>query len=74
MGCVPLRGGGRRGGGGGRGGGAIGPVNYNDPCSPNPCVYGTCSRVGNEFRCDCQAGYAGSRDFLVKTEKKKRNR
>ncbi|KZS21868.1 Tolloid 2-like protein, partial [Daphnia magna] len=59
MGCVPLRGGGRRGGGGGRGGGAIGPVNYNDPCSPNPCVYGTCSRVGNEFRCDCQAGYAG---------------
>ena len=56
-GCVPLGDGGSSGGGGGGGGG--GPINYNEPCSPNPCVFGTCSRVGVGFQCTCQAGYAG---------------
>ncbi|XP_046451773.1 cubilin-like isoform X2 [Daphnia pulex] len=53
MGCVPLADGRRR------GGGDIGPVNYDNPCSPNPCVFGTCSVVGNGFQCTCHTGYAG---------------
>jgi hypothetical protein len=53
MGCVPLADGRRR------GGGDIGPVNYDNPCSPNPCVFGTCSVVGNVFQCSCHTGYAG---------------
>ena len=52
-GCVPLRAGGQE------GGGALVPINSNNPCSPNPCVFGTCFAVGNGFQCSCRTGYAG---------------
>lgn len=66
MGCTPLNNDGRDAGtGGGGSGGRNNPVAYNDPCSPNPCVFGTCSLIGNGFQCACQAGYAGKRLYLI---------
>lgn len=52
MGCLPSG----SGGGGGGGGGGVMPFN---PCSPNPCAFGTCSPSIMGFQCTCQAGYAG---------------
>ena len=32
-----------------------------DPCTPNPCMFGTCSPSPGGFQCTCQPGYAGQR-------------
>ena len=55
MGCVASGS-----GGGGSPGGGGGVINY-DPCTPNPCAFGTCSSLGGIFQCTCQAGYVGQR-------------
>jgi hypothetical protein len=32
-----------------------------DPCSPNPCVHGSCEVDGSSYNCDCDTGWEGSR-------------
>jgi len=29
------------------------------PCSPSPCLHGTCLPTGTSYVCQCNAGYAG---------------
>ena len=31
-----------------------------DPCDPDPCAHGSCTRVGNGYICKCYSGYSGS--------------
>jgi len=53
-GCVPAGG---SGGGSPSGGGMV----VIDPCTPNPCQFGTCSASANgAFVCSCQPGYVGN--------------
>ncbi|XP_072173130.1 uncharacterized protein [Diadema setosum] len=31
----------------------------NIPCTPDPCVFGSCQTVGNDYQCLCDEGYTG---------------
>ena len=36
-------------------------VSDEDKCASKPCgIYGTCRKVGYDYRCTCNAGYTGA--------------
>lgn len=30
-----------------------------DNCDPDPCIYGTCTDLFDDFQCSCEPGYTG---------------
>ena len=35
------------------------PKKHKDPCSPNPCVHGSCTINGGSHQCNCKTGFSG---------------